>query len=173
MGENKFEPDSNLTRAQFMAMLAKIDGADMSAYSAAASAEGGEGATPVASAAFTDVTSADWFYAYVKWGVEKGITNGMGDGTFAPNAQITREQMAVMLLKYAQSIGFMLPQKTAIPTFTDAGLISSWSADYVYTAAAAGILSGFDTGEFAPQGSATRAQAAKVIYVFAQLRELF
>lgn len=165
MGENKFEPDSNLTRAQFMAMLAKIDGADMSAY-----AGSGEAA---ASSEFTDVTAADWFYTYVKWGVEKGITNGMGDGTFAPNSPITREQMAVMLLKYAQSLGFMLPQTGSIPTFTDAGLISSWSADYVYTAAAAGILSGFDTGEFRPQGNATRAQAAKVIYVFAGLRELF
>ena len=160
MGENRFEPDSSLTRAQFVAMLAKIDGAAVT-----------ESAVQLATdAAFTDVHADDWFAPYVAWGVEKGITNGMGDGTFAPNSQITREQMAVMLLKYSSSIGFMLPQTVTLPTFTDQSSISDWSINYVFTAAGAGILSGFDTGEFKPQGSATRAQAAKVIYVFAQLR---
>ncbi len=166
MGENKFEPDGNLTRAQFVAMLAKINGTNITDTTETAIN------LTTSSALFTDVPANEWFYPYVNWGVSKGITNGMGDGTFAPNAQITREQMSVMLLKYAQSIGFMVPQTTSIPTFTDQNLISEWSVNYVLTAAGAGILSGFDTGEFKPQGSATRAQAAKVIYVFAQLREI-
>ncbi len=187
MGENKFEPDGNLTRAQFIAMLAKINNTNISEYakSSQISTDVGTSATGSEITAtdssievttgnlfFTDVSAEDWFYPYVKWGVSKGITNGMGDGTFAPNAQITREQMSVMLLKYAQSIGFMIPQTTSIPAFTDYNQISSWSINFVLTAAGAGILSGFDTGEFMPQGSATRAQAAKVIYVFAQLREI-
>ena len=91
MGDNTFAPDGSLTRAQFVAMLAKMtDGIDI---------------TAAASAGFTDVNEKDWYFGYVNWGYENGIVNGMGDGTFSPNASITREQMAVMLCNYARSVG--------------------------------------------------------------------
>ena len=156
MGDNTFAPDGSLTRAQFVAMLAKMtDGIDI---------------TAAASAGFTDVNEKDWYFGYVNWGYENGIVNGMGDGTFSPNASITREQMAVMLCNYARSVGFALPQTVSGVSFSDASSISSWAADYVATAAGAGIINGFDTGDFRPQGVATRAQAATVIYKMCEIR---
>ena len=156
MGDNMFSPDGSLTRAQFVAMLAKMtDGVDVSA---------------AAPTDFTDIHEKDWYYGYVNWGYENGIVNGMGDGTFSPNASITREQMAVMLCNYARSVGFVLPQSGNSVSFSDAAGISSWAADYVNTAAGAGIINGFDTGDFRPQGVATRAQAATVIYKMCQIR---
>lgn len=156
MGDNTFAPDGSLTRAQFVAMLAKMtDGIDI---------------TVAASAGFTDVNEKDWYFGYVNWGYENGIVNGMGDGTFSPNASITREQMAVMLCNYARSVGFALPQTVSGVSFSDASSISSWAADYVATAAGAGIINGFDTGDFRPQGVATRAQAATVIYKMCEIR---
>ena len=94
----------------------------------------------------------------------------MGDGTFAPNSSITREQMAVMLCNYARSIGFALPQTGSGVSFSDSGSISTWAVDYVATAAGAGVINGFDTGDFRPQGVATRAQAATVIYKMCQIK---
>jgi len=226
MGENKFEPDGNLTRAQFVTMLSKITSqseisepeaeapsteqtesndsteiaeptespntteptdttestdaiesevpewlgnvtAEMTLKSAKTSAEGDSLAKVMN---FSDVPENEWYYEYVKWGYENGIVNGMGDGTFAPNSPISREQMAVMLCNYAAAIGFQLPQNVEIPAFTDYDAISPWALDYVLTVAGAGIINGFDTGEFLPQGVATRAQAAKVMYVFCQLK---
>ena len=111
MGDNTFAPDGSLTRAQFVAMLAKMtDGIDI---------------TAAASAGFTDVNEKDWYFGYVNWGYENGIVNGMGDGTFSPNASITREQMAVMLCNYARSVGFALPQTVSGVSFSDASSISS------------------------------------------------
>ena len=156
MGENRFEPEGSLTRAQFVAMLAKMtDNVDLSLS---------------APAGFTDVAAADWYYGYINWGYENGIVNGMGDGTFAPNSSITREQMAVMLCNYARSIGFALPQTGSGVSFSDSGSISTWAVDYVATAAGAGVINGFDTGDFRPQGVATRAQAATVIYKMCQIK---
>lgn len=156
MGDNLFEPDSSLTRAQFVAMLAKMtSGVDVSAS---------------ANAGFADVSSEEWYYGYVNWGYENGIVNGMGDGTFAPNNSITREQMAVMLCNYARSTGFALPQIKTDIAFTDRQLISDWAIDYVLTTAGAGIINGFDTGDFQPQGVATRAQAATVVYKMCEIK---
>ncbi len=189
MGENKFEPDGQLTRAQFVAMLAKIDsginaqstveGSEAVIYEGGSSGSGseavtGEGAgsgseTVALPQSFTDVPEGEWFKDYVYWAYGKGIVSGMGDGTFAPNSPITREQMAVMLCKYSVSLKFVLPATKETPAFTDAASISPWATDYVITAAKAGIITGFDTGEFSPAGLATRAQAAAIIYRFAGL----
>ncbi|MBQ2747538.1 MAG: S-layer homology domain-containing protein, partial [Firmicutes bacterium] len=156
IGDNMFNPEGSLTRAQFIAMLAKMtSGVDV---------------TLSESAGFTDVPDYEWYYGYVNWGYENGIVNGMGDGTFAPNDSITREQMAVMLCNYSRSIGFMLPQIKEGVTFTDYNMISPWALDYVLTSAGAGIINGFDTGDFQPQGVATRAQAASVIYKMCEIK---
>ncbi len=177
MGENMFQPDGQLTRAQFVAMLKKIDSGintDTATSGDTASGEYISGTpessdNPAESISFKDVPDSEWFAPYVKWATSKGIASGMGDGTFAPNAPITREQMSVMLCKYSASVNFMLPNKQPVPNFSDTASISSWSREYVNTAARAGIINGFDTGEFAPQGQATRAQAATIIYKFAEL----
>ncbi|MDD2218238.1 MAG: S-layer homology domain-containing protein [Eubacteriales bacterium] len=156
MGDNLFAPYDSLTRAQFVAMLAKMTD-DF-------------GKTAVNDAGFTDVPEYEWYYTYVNWAATNGIVSGMGEGKFAPDAQITREQMAVMLCNYAASIGLSLPQDTEGVNFTDYASISSWSLDYVMTSVGAGILNGFDTGDFMPQGTAKRGEAAKVIYKLCEIK---
>lgn len=157
MGGNLYLPDSQLTRAQFLALLAKtLDNVDVSKSSPAG---------------FTDVPSSEWYYGYVNWGFENGIVSGMTDTTFDPNANITREQMCIMLCKFATSQQLVLPQKSTGINFTDQSVISPWATNYVNTIVGAGIINGQPEGNFQPQGLATRAQAAKVIYVYLNVRD--
>lgn len=152
MGNNLFQPDGSLTRAQFLAMLAKtLSNVDVSK-------------SP--SAGFTDVPKTEWFYNYVNWGFENNIVKGMDATTFAPDQKISREQMAVMLVNFANSQSATLADKGVTAKFTDEALISSWSKDHVNKVVAAGIISGHPEGNFEPQGNATRAQAAKVVYSY-------
>ncbi|QAT42920.1 S-layer homology domain-containing protein [Aminipila luticellarii] len=157
MGNNLYLPDAQLTRAQFLALLAKtVDNVDVSKSNPAG---------------FTDVPANEWYYGYVNWGYENGIVSGMTDTTFEPNANITREQMAIMLCKFATSQNLTLPQTSAGIKFTDQSAISPWASDYVSTVVGAGIINGQPEGDFQPQGLATRAQAAKVMYVYLNVRD--
>ncbi len=158
IGNNQYNPDGKLTRAQFLAFLAKAtDGIDVAAS---------------APAGFTDVSKNAWYYNYVNWGYQKGIVNGVGEDKFAPNASITREQMAVMLCNYAVFQSYALPQQGGlVVNFKDKNNISPWAMDYVYTVAGAALMNGMGENEFQPQGMATRAQAAKIIYEYIDSRE--
>ena len=156
MGDNLFEPDSNLTRAQFLAMLANsLYGIDVKEASP----------TP-----FADVPTNEWYYHFVNWGYENGIVSGMSETIFAPDDNISREQMTVMLCNFARYLNFTIAQTSPYILFSDQNEISSWAADYVRTVVGGGIMSGQPEGDFQPQGNATRAQAARVVYVFCDLR---
>ncbi len=150
MGNNTFQPEATLTRAQFVTLLAKLSGDDLSAAS---------------SAGFSDVSDADWFKNAVNWGYLSGVVKGVSSTHFAPDNKITREQMTVMLCNYAAYKKKSIPQIGASPKFADMNAVSPWAADYVVTAAGGGIINGMPDGKFNPAGSATRAQAAKVIYL--------
>ena len=158
IGNNKYDPDGELTRAQFLAFLAKAtDNAEIAS---------------AAPAGFKDVSKNAWYYNYVNWGYQKGIVNGVGEDKFDPNASITREQMAVMLCNYAVFQSFALPQKDGlVVNFKDKSKISPWAIDYVYTVAGAALMNGMGENQFQPQGVATRAQAAKIIYEYIDSRE--
>ena len=158
IGNDMYDPDGSLTRAQFLAFLAKAtDGIDVKQSQPAG---------------FTDVDSKDWSYAYVNWGYAEGIVSGVGDNKFNPNAPITREQMTVMLCKYAVFQKYALPQKENVSMdFADKNRISSWALDYVYTVVGSKIMMGMGENRFEPQGIATRAQAAKIMYEYIDSRE--
>lgn len=156
MGNNYYLPDDSLTRAQFLTMLAKtLSGLDVTQ------------ATP---AGFADVPAAEWYYNYVNWGFETGIVKGMDEVTFAPNEKITREQMAIMLDNFSTNTGLVLPEMNAEVSFTDNGLISPWAVDAVNKIVSSGIMGGYPEGDYKPQGNATRAEAATVIYKLIMLR---
>jgi len=155
MGDGTFAPESRVTRAQFVKMIAGIAGiTDFS---------------DIPDAGFSDVPSGQWYSGPVNWAASKGIVKGMGDG-FAPDAQITREQMAVMIVNFAKYQGTDLADSQQT-SFADAHLISSWAADAVSLAAKAGIINGSDITDadgqtqrvFKPQSPATRAESAKII----------
>jgi hypothetical protein len=150
MGDGLFMPDNSLTRAEFLTMLANtIKDLDV---------------TQARPAGFKDVPAAAWYYNYVNWGFEAGIVKGIDDVTFAPNNKITREQMAIMLDNLAQSMDLILPETDAEVSFKDDALISSWAAQSVGRIVSAGLMGGYPEGDFKPQGYATRAEAATVVY---------
>lgn len=150
MGENKFLPEAPLTRAQFVTLLAKLSGDDI---------------TNVAPAGFKDVTPEDWYNSSVNWGYASGVVKGLTADSFAPQLKITREQMTVMICNYATYKKKVIPQSGETKKFKDSGAISSWAAAEVVTAVGGGIINGMPDGRFQPAGFATRAQAAKVIYM--------
>ncbi|QRN85719.1 S-layer homology domain-containing protein [Clostridia bacterium] len=158
--DNKFYlPDDFLTRAQFLTMLANtISGLDVAK------------ATP---AGFTDVPTTQWYTNYVNWGFETGIVRGIDDTTFAPNEKITREQMAVMMDNFTNSIDLVLQKTDATVSFTDGVRISPWAADSVDKIVFAGIMRGYPEGDYKPQGDATRAEAASVVYQLITIRDKY
>lgn len=150
MGEGYYKPDDFLTRAQFLTMLANIV-PDLDV-------------TLAEPAGFTDVPESEWFYNVVNWGFATGIVSGMDDTTFAPNQKITREQMASMLDKFMKTTNINLPEKNEEVNFTDNKLISSWAIESVNKIVLAGLMNGYPEGNYKPQGNATRAEGASVIY---------
>ena len=152
-GNGVFSPDRPLTRSQFVQMLAKLSGEDYS---------------QCRTDAFTDVQAGDWFAPAVAWAVEKGIAAGSGSRTFSPDASITRQDMAVMLQRYLQNTAAAALNPVKAPlTFSDSASIAPYAAGAVSAMQQAGILSGIASGSgyrFAPAKTATRAEAAAMIY---------
>ncbi len=145
--DGTFKPDATITRAEFATMLVKALGLN----------------TAGTTGQFTDVTADAWCYGSVNAAVYAGLVSGMGDHLFAPNAPITREQMAVMVTK---ALGSKAPAVagTELNAFSDSSAVSSWAVTGMEEAVKAGIVSGMTAGTLAPQANATRAQAAAMIY---------
>jgi hypothetical protein len=129
-------------------ILSKLSGDDLSGYK---------------SSSFSDVAATDWYFKAVQWAYENGIAKGK-DGKFNPNGYITRQDIAVMIARYAENVTkCTLPQTNSKVTFTDSADIDSYASEAVTAMQQAGIISGNNDGSFAPQANATRAQAAKMI----------
>ncbi len=142
-----FEPTANVTRAQFVTMIAGLAGADVSGY---------------ASGPFDDVQAGSWYAPYVNWAAASGIVSGTSATTFDPAAEISRQDMAVMLYNYAQQAGVQLEQTTVTP-FTDEGSIAAYALPAVQALHNAGVISGMPDGSFQPQATTTREQACVVL----------
>lgn len=153
-----FGPDEYLTRGQFVTTIGRLEGVK-------SLAEGGSGKTN-----FSDVNATSYYAPYVKWAAENGIVNGTGSGKFSPDAKITREQMATIIVRYAEKMGITLTDGSQEERFADDGNISSWAKEAVYDMKASGIINGVGGNKFEPQGSATRAQAAKILHLLNELR---
>ncbi len=141
-----FEPNISLSRAMLVAVLHRLEG------------------SPAASAGdFTDVASGDWYAQAVNWAASVGVVNGFDDGTFQPNAAITREQMAAILRNYAAYKGFDVTASGSLSTFTDAASVSDWAKESVEWAVGSGLLGGYEDSTLRPQGTTTRAEVASVL----------
>ena len=151
-GENTFAPNDNITRAEFVAILARMSGQTM----------------PEATEKFADVKADAWYAKNVAWAANAGIVSGTGADKFSPNAKISRQDMAVMIKRYAEHVGLTLAETNAAVNFTDASSIASYATDAVTIMQKAGIINGIEAKDgsfsFAPTSNATRAQAATMIY---------
>ena len=146
---NEFAPEATTTRAMIVSMLARLEGVE--------SAE---------SAGFSDVSDSDWYATAVNWAAASGITSGTGDGNFSPNTAITREQLAAILMNYAQYKGQDVSARATLDTYNDATAISGWANDVMSWAVAEGLLTGVTNDQLQPQGNATRAQVAAILERF-------
>lgn len=144
--DGRFGPNDTLSRAQLAQILFNKEGQPA-----------GSGQSD-----FTDVAGEAWYSAAVRWAADQGIVGGYGDGTFGPNAPITREQLAVMLWRYSGS-----PDATDKELhFNDMGEISGFALEAMRWAVENGILNGYGDGQLGPQGQATRAQVAQMLKNF-------
>jgi len=145
-GNGLFYPERSLTRAEYVKMAVLAFGL----YD--------ENAKPE----FTDCTNGEWYDSYVASGVNAGIISGMGDGSFAPNSFITRQDMAVIAERCLRASGKNVAAADS-GKFTDDALIADYAKSSVYSMKAMNIINGMGDGSFNPSSNATRAMAAKVI----------
>ena len=147
MDETHFEPETKLTRAQFAIMLHRMSGRPEAVYEAR----------------FSDVTEGAWYADSVMWASENGIITGYADGSrrFGPEDNINREQVAVMMYRYARSQGYDVSVTADYSTYADAASVNVYAKEAVGWAVGEGILTGKEMGtRIDPQGSATRAECA-------------
>ncbi|PWV98629.1 S-layer family protein [Paenibacillus cellulosilyticus] len=153
VGGGQFAPGANLTRGDFVLMLSRIAGVQPGEFTGSS---------------FNDV-KADAYYAQaVEWASSLGIVTGTGNGAFEPTAEVTREQLVTMLVRFLGLLGYELQPVDEPISFADADSISGYAADSVAAAQQAGLVSGRPTAggdgvAFAPQASATRAETAKLL----------
>lgn len=145
---SRFDPNGTLTRGEFAAMLARsaLTEDELRQYNYAGT--------------FRDVPA--WARPYVNWVYEAGVADGVGNGRFAPNQGITREQMAKMVVGFAQATGRQLDAEQAPVMFTDYHKISSYATASVVKCQRAGVINGFPDGSFRPRAVARRCDAAKL-----------
>ena len=117
---------------------------------------------------FSDVTSGHWAVDAITWAAQNDIVAGIGGGLYDPDSNVTREQFAVMLYKYARFKGYDLTATGDLTQFPDAGSISSWAETALSWANGNGLINGHENGTIDPKGSTIRAQAASILAQFDQ-----
>lgn len=118
---------------------------------------------------FKDVAAGQWYENPVAWAASVGVVNGFEDGTFRPNQPITREQLAVMLCRFARLIGMDTTPKAELNGFADQDKVGSWAADSLAWCVENGILKGKGADTLDPQADATRAEVAVMLQRFINL----
>jgi len=149
--EDAFEPQTNLTRAMFVTILYRMSGEEY-----------------IGRSGFADVPAEEWYSEAIAWAAESGIVSGYSDTEFAPNASITREQLAQMFYSFAQYMEYDTAVSGNLDAFIDADKVSPWAADAIVWAVASGLIEG-SYDEIRPDGEATRAESAAILMRFMQL----
>ncbi|MDR1440640.1 MAG: glycosyl hydrolase 53 family protein [Clostridiales bacterium] len=145
-----FSPGGNMTRAMTVTVLYRMEGQP-----------GAPSPSP-----FEDVPAGEWYSDAVAWGAANGIVNGFSETRFGGGEPVTREQLAAILLRYAEYKGKELGGAADISAFADAASVSGYALEAVQWAVGAGLIQGRGENDIAPQGNATRAEVAAIIQRF-------
>lgn len=156
MSDDEFRPGATASRAMIVTMLWRLEGSPVANYAMS----------------FEDVAADSWYAEAVRWAQSEGIVTGMSEAEFAPNRAVTREELAAILYRYAQSRGegftgiwmFLLP-------FEDAADISAWADEAVHWCYMNGIVTGRTETAFVPGDTATRAETAAMFQRFCEAVE--
>ena len=149
VSETDFGPNLTTTRGMIVTMLYRL-----------------QGEPEVGESAFTDVNPDAYYADAVTWAAENDIVSGYGSGNFGPNDAITREQLAAILYRYCEAMGYEISARSDLSAYSDADSISSWATDVISWAHAMGLINGVSKTELAPQATATRAQVAAILERF-------
>lgn len=153
VGGNRFDMGSSMTRAALATVLSRMSngqkGLDIS---------------------FDDVASGQWYADGIAWAAKNGIVTGYSASSFGPNDPITREQLAVMLCRYARLLGMdTSADSRVLDSFTDGGLTHDWAAESMAWCVTNGILKGKGNATLASTATATRAEVAVMLQRFIDL----
>ncbi|MBO7666874.1 MAG: S-layer homology domain-containing protein, partial [Firmicutes bacterium] len=146
----RFDPNGSLTRAMFVTIIYRLEGEP--------SVSGAN--------AYSDVVSGSWYDRAVKWASDKGIVNGYSSTVFGPEDEITREQMAAVMMRYAQYKGVKTTQRANLNSYVDYSSISSWALENMRWANAVGLITGRSRTVLAPLANTNRAEAATILMRF-------
>ena len=152
VGGNRFAPNSATTRAQLVTILYRLEG--QPAVS---------GDLP-----FTDVEAGTWYTNAVGWAAQNGIVNGIGDDTFAPGNDLTREQLVTILYRYAESKGYDVSASADLAGYPDGEEIQAYAREAMAWAVAENIIQGMEDDTLKPAGNASRAQIATILMRFCE-----
>jgi uncharacterized protein YkwD len=154
-----FSPSASMTRGMFVTSLGRMAGVPDS--------YGRTKGTP-----FADVTQADYYFPYVVWAENNGIVTGVGEKRFNPNGEITREQIAAILYRYAQKHSYNQTYTTQkYAAFNDTADVSDYAVKAMQWVTTCGIINGAN-GKLSPQAKASRAQVAQILFNFKQLKTI-
>lgn len=147
----RFAPNDTLTRAMLVQTLYAM-----------------EGRPAAASAGFADVASGDWYASAVNWAAANGVVSGVSETGFGPNNALTREQLALILYRFAQYKGYDVTGTSDLTAYADGSSVSGWAAEAMGWAVNAGLISGVGGNQIAPTGTASRAQVAQILMNFCE-----
>jgi len=145
-----FRADQPMTRGMLATVLARIDGGKTGA-----------------GASFADVPAGSWYAGEIAWAAQNKLVEGDGKN-FNPDADLTREQLCVILIRYLNYSGLTLGETAAMGDFSDLSMVSPWAKDAVEQAVKAGLINGKTGGRLDPQGKATRAEIATILQRFVE-----
>lgn len=146
VNDAEFNPNGTMTRAMYVTVMGHIAEINPDSY------KGKEG--------FSDVAPNSWYAPYVIWAREMGITGGVGNGKFDPNGLVTREQMAVLTVKFFDVYGIPLPEITTFTKPKDLDTVAAYAKEAVLKLWYCGLFKGNNRGDFNPKSNATRSEAA-------------
>jgi len=145
--QGDFSPDTALTRAMLVQVIANFDGADLTGYT---------------SCSFDDVPDGQWYTAAIQWAAYNGIISGVGNNLFAPDDSVTREQMAVIILNYLNLRNIRPPTNQPYEQYADEKLFSPWAENAIKILQMAKIMKGKTDNLFDPQAVVTRGECAAI-----------
>lgn len=152
--ENTFSPNEKMTRGMLVTALGRLAGVNGKNYD---------------TNSFSDVQKDSPYRPYIEWAYSKGIVYGIGDGTFAPDKSITREEMAIIFERYAKVTGCKIPVTREASVYEDKENIGTEYRAAVKAMQQAGIMMGIDGNRFNPKGTATRAEVSAMLSRYIKL----